>query len=246
MIKKLTLALMFVLMAFPAFAQNISIDLGNDASGSVTGNMIEIILVVTVLSVAPSILVMATSFTRIIIVFSIVRQALATGQTPPNMVMLSLALFMTAFIMAPTFEKSWNDGIVPITQEKIETMEGIERAVQPFKKFMLENVRQKDLQLFVDMHEDLKIEKPEEVPLSALLPAFMISELRRAFEIGFLIYLPFIIIDMIVASVLMSMGMMMLPPTMLAMPFKLIFFVMIDGWYLLTGSLVNSFNKGVP
>ncbi len=236
---------LFLLLFFvsPATAQDISIDLGSDASGSVTGNIIEIILVMTVLSVAPSILIMATSFTRIVIVFSIVRQALGTAQTPPNMVLVSLALFMTAFVMAPTFEQAWKDGVVPITEEKVETMEGLEKAAQPFKEFMLNNVREKDLQLFVDMHKDLKIESPNEVPLSALLPAFMISELRRAFEIGFLIYLPFIIIDMIIASVLMSMGMMMLPPSMLAMPFKLIFFVMIDGWYLLTGSLVNSFNK---
>ncbi len=243
MARKLFLILFFFFAAFPALAQEISINLGEEASGSATGNIIEIILVMTVLSVAPSILIMATSFTRIMIVFSIVRQALATGSTPPNMVLISLALFLTAFIMAPTFEKAWKDGIVPITEEKVETMEGLERAAQPFKKFMLDNVREKDLQLFVDMHKDLKVEKVEDVPMSALLPAFMISELRRAFEIGFLIYLPFIIIDMIIASVLMSMGMMMLPPTMLALPFKLIFFVMIDGWYLLTGSLVNSFNK---
>ncbi len=243
MLKKLSLILFFLCLMSPAMAQNISLDLGENASGTVTGNIIEIILIITVLSVAPGILIMATSFTRILIVFSIVRQALATGQTPPNMVMVSLAMFMTAFIMAPTFEKAWNDGIVPITEERVETMEGLELASKPFKKFMLDNVREKDLQLFVDMHKDLKVETIDEVPMSALLPAFMISELRRAFEIGFLIYLPFIIIDMIIASVLMSMGMMMLPPTMLAMPFKLIFFVMIDGWFLLTGSLVNSFNK---
>ena len=224
-----------------SFAQSVNIDLGDD-SGSATGRIVQLVLLITILSIAPGLLVMATSFTRIIIVFSIMRQALSTTNTPPNMVLVSLAMFMTAFIMAPTFEKSWNEGIVPITQEKVETMQGLENAAKPFHEFMMNNVRDKDLQLFLEMNKELVIEKPEDVPLSSLIPAFMISEMKRAFEIGFLIYLPFIIIDMIIASILMSMGMMMLPPSMLAMPFKLIFFVLIDGWFLLTGSLVNSFN----
>ena len=198
-------------------------------------------MLISVLALAPSILVMITSFTRIIVVLSIVRQALATPNIPPNAVLISLALFMTAFIMAPTFEKAWDTGIEPIIAEKVELKAGLETAVKPFHEFMLKNVREKDLELFMGLTKSPKVEKPEDVSLAVLIPSFMISELKRAFEIGFLIFIPFLIIDMVVASVLMSMGMMMLPPSMISMPFKLIFFVLIDGWYLLTGSLVRSF-----
>ena len=149
---------------------------------------------------------------------------------------------MTGFIMTPTFEKAWDNGIYPLIEEKIETKTAIERTVKPFHEFMMKNVREKDLQLFMGFTKVQKVEKPEDTPLTALVPAFMTSELRRAFEIGFLIYIPFLIIDMVVASVLMSMGMMMLPPSMLSLPFKLIFFVLIDGWYMLVGSLVKSFS----
>jgi len=186
-------------------------------------------------------LVMVTSFTRIIIVFSIVRQAMASQQTPPNMVMVGLALFLTGFVMMPAFEKAWHDGMEPLINEKIEVTEAVPLMAKPFHTFMLKQVREKDLELFMNLSKTPKIDNAENVPYSVLIPAFMISELRRAFEIGFLIYLPFLVIDMIIASVLMSMGMMMLPPTMLAMPFKLIFFVLIDGWYMLAGSLVQSF-----
>ncbi|MBR4127399.1 MAG: flagellar type III secretion system pore protein FliP [Alphaproteobacteria bacterium] len=226
--------------AAPAWAQSINIDLG-DSGGSSTARIIQLVLLMTVLSVAPSILIMVTSFTRIAIVFSITRQALGTSQTPSNMILVALALFMTGFIMTPTFEKAWDTGIYPLIEEKIETKTAVERTVQPFKEFMLKNVREKDLQLFMDISKTPQVEKPEDTPLTALIPAFMVSELRRAFEIGFLIFVPFLIIDMVVASVLMSMGMMMLPPSMLSMPFKLIFFVLIDGWYMLVGSLVKSF-----
>lgn len=228
------------LTAAPALAQSVNIDLG-DSGGSSTARIVQLVLLLTVLSVAPSILVMVTSFTRIAIVFSIARQALGTSQTPSNMVLIALALFMTGFIMTPTFEKAWDAGIHPLIEEKIETKAAVERTVQPFKEFMLKNVRPKDLQLFMDFSKTPKVEKPEDTPLTALVPAFMISELRRAFEIGFLVFVPFLIIDMVVASVLMSIGMMMLPPSMLSMPFKLIFFVVIDGWYMLVGSLVKSF-----
>ena len=226
-----------------ANAQSLTVDLA-DNTGSTTGRIVNMVLLLTVLSLAPSILIMTTSFTRLVIVFSIVRSALATNTTPPNMVMVSLALFLTSFIMMPTFEQSWEQGIKPLVEEKVEMVEGLNLAMQPIKKFMLNNTRDKDLNLFMNLSNTDKVEKMEDVPLKVAIPSFMISELRRAFEIGFLIYVPFLIIDMIIASVLMSMGMMMLPPTMLAMPFKLIFFVLVDGWYLLCGSLVKSFTSG--
>lgn len=224
-----------------AVAQTLSVNVGNSPSGSATARIFNMIMVITVLSIAPSILVMMTSFTRLIVVFSVTRSALATNATPPNMVLVSLALFLTMFIMAPTMEKSWEEGIQPMFEEKLDVMEGLEKASNPIKEFMINNTREKDLLLFTDL---AKAEKPKtvaETPLKVAIPAFMISELRRAFEIGFLIFIPFLIIDMVIASVLMSMGMMMLPPTVLALPFKIIFFVLIDGWYMLAGSLVNSF-----
>lgn len=242
MIKKaLSIAFVLCCVGLPAMAQSVNIDLG-DNGGSSTARIVQLVLLLTVLSVAPSLLVMVTSFTRIAIVLSIARQALGTSQTPANIILISLALFMTGFIMTPTFEKAWDNGIYPLIEEKIETKTAIERTVKPFHEFMMKNVREKDLQLFMGFTKAQKVESPEDTPLTALVPAFMISELRRAFEIGFLIYVPFLIIDMVVASVLMSMGMMMLPPSMLSLPFKLIFFVLIDGWYMLVGSLVKSFS----
>ena len=242
MCKKFLYALFFLgFMTMPAAAQSVNIYLG-DTGGSSTTRMVQLVLLLTVLSIAPSILIMVTSFTRIVVVFSITRQALGTSQTPTNMILVALALFMTGFIMTPTFEKAWDNGIYPLIEERIETKTAVERTVQPFKEFMLKNVREKDLQLFMDFSKTPQVETREDTPLTALIPAFMISELRRAFEIGFLIFVPFLIIDMVVASVLMSMGMMMLPPSMLSMPFKLIFFVVVDGWYMLVGSLVKSFS----
>lgn len=242
MLKKiLSAALALCFMIAPAAAQSVNIDLG-DTGGSSTARIVQLVLLLTVLSVAPSILIMVTSFTRIAVVFSITRQALGTSQTPSNMILVALALFMTGYIMTPTFEKAWDNGIHPLIEERIETKTAVERTVMPFKEFMLKNVRAKDLQLLMDFSKTPQVEKEEDTPLTALVPAFMISELRRAFEIGFLIFVPFLIIDMVVASVLMSMGMMMLPPSMLSMPFKLIFFVVVDGWYMLVGSLVKSFS----
>ena len=226
---------------FPAEAQTLSLNVQDQPTGSATARIFNIILMITVLSIAPSILVMMTSFTRIVVVFSITRSALATNSTPPNMVLLSLALFLTMFIMAPTFEKSWEEGIKPMYEEKVEILEGLEKAAAPLKEFMVRNTREKDLLLFTDLAKEKPAESVAETPLKVAIPAFMISELRRAFEIGFLIFVPFLIIDMVIASVLMSMGMMMLPPTVLALPFKVIFFVLVDGWYMLAGSLVNSF-----
>ena len=230
-----------LLFSSSAFAQSVSLNMDNVTTGTATARIFSVLALITVLSLAPSIVIMMTSFTRLIVVFSITRSALATNGTPPNMVLIALALFMTVFIMSPTFEKSWEQGIKPIIDEKIEMVDGLEKASLPLKEFMVKNTREKDLQLF----SDLAKEKPKEIKDASLkitIPAFMISELRRAFEIGFLIYVPFLIIDMVIASVLMSMGMMMLPPSVLSLPFKIIFFVMIDGWHMLSGSLINSFH----
>ncbi len=229
------------LIVHPAAAQSINIDLGAKGDGSSTSRIIQIFLLMTVLSVAPAMLMMVTAFTRIVVVLSILRHALATNTAPPNTVIMSLAIFMTAFIMMPTFDAAWDTGVKPLISGQINETQAFDRVAAPFHQFMMKHVREKDLGLFMNMARTPQVEKPEDTPLQALIPAFMISELRRSFEIGFLIYIPFIIIDMVIASVLMSMGMMMLPPTMLALPFKLIFFVLVDGWYVLVGSLVQSF-----
>ena len=234
------LAMALVLAPNEAVAQSFSLDLGSD-QGSTTGRVVQLLILMTVLSLAPAIMLMVTSFTRIVIVLSILRRALGTNTAPPNIVMTSLAIFMTAFIMAPTFQASWDTGVKPMIDGKITEEVAFERGVMPFHEFMMNHVRDKDLDLFMNLSKTEKNITAEATPLQVLIPAFMISELRRAFEIGFLIYVPFIIIDMVIASVLMSMGMMMLPPMMLALPFKLIFFVLVDGWYVLIGSLVQSF-----
>jgi flagellar biosynthetic protein FliP len=184
---------------------------------------------------------MVTSFVRIVIVLSFLRSAMGTQTAPPNQVLVSLALFLTFFIMAPTATTAYQDGVVPLIQNKISEGEAFDRAIKPFHAFMMRQVREQDLRLFADMANLPQVATPEDTPLRILLPAYMISELRRAFEIGFLLFLPFMVIDMVIASVLMSMGMMMLPPAMISLPFKLIFFVLVDGWYLVVGSLVRSF-----
>lgn len=222
-----------------ATAQALNLDFGD--GGSTTSRVLQLVALLTVLSLAPSIIVMVTSFTRIVVVLAFLRSAMGTQQTPPNTVIVSLALFLTAFVMAPTLETAYNDGIVPLLAEEITEQEAFERTAAPIHTFMMRNVRDRDLRLFMDIAEIDSVETPEATPLRALVPAFMISELRRAFEIGFLIFIPFVIIDMVVASVLMSMGMMMLPPIMISLPFKIIFFVLVDGWFLIAGSLVQSF-----
>ena len=232
--------LLMALVAEHANAQSLNLDLGG-SGGSATGRILQMVALITVLSVAPAILIMMTSFTRIVVVLSFLRSALGTQQTPPNMVMVSLAMFLTAFIMAPVAEKSYNEGIAPLIEERIDGAQAFERAVAPISAFMISQVREQDLRLFYDLAKIPPAPLVTATPLKVLVPAFMISELRRAFEIGFLIFLPFLIIDMVVASVLMSMGMMMLPPVMISLPFKLIFFVLVDGWYLVAGSLVKSF-----
>ncbi|HEY4748257.1 MAG TPA: flagellar type III secretion system pore protein FliP [Steroidobacteraceae bacterium] len=227
------------MLAAPAGAQDVSINFGQGTG--LTERVIQMIALLTVLSLAPSILVMVTSFTRIVVVLSLLRTALGTATAPPNTVLVSLALFLTAFVMGPAFERAYDFGIKPLINNEITTQQAFERSSEPLRAFMLKNVREKDLTLFVDMSREARPDKPEDLSLRVLVPAFMISELKRAFEIGFLLFLPFLIIDLVVASVLMSMGMMMLPPVVVSLPFKLIFFVLVDGWSLVAGSLVQSY-----
>ena len=233
-------ALILAAGVVPAAAQDISINLGG-GNGGVTERAIQLIALLTVLSIAPSILVMMTSFTRIVVVLSLLRTAMGTSTAPPNSVMIALALFLTAFVMGPVLQKSYDDGIRPLIANQISVEEGLQRASVPLRGFMLKNVREKDLKLFMDLSGEPPPATPDAMSLRILVPAFMISELKRAFEIGFLLFLPFLIIDLVVASVLMSMGMMMLPPVVISLPFKLIFFVLVDGWHLVAGSLVRSF-----
>ena len=240
------LALAFIVavcFATPVMAQQLSVDLGE--GGSITGRVVQLILIMTVLSLAPSILIMMTSFTRLVIVFSMLRSALGTQSTPPNIVLVSLAMFLTFYIMQPTFTKIWDTALNPLMEEQIDESAALDLAIIPMKDFMLTHVREKDLALFISMSGKAEPEEIRDISMITLIPAFMISELRRAFEIGFLIYIPFIVIDMVVASVLMALG-MMLPPVMIALPFKVIFFVLVDGFNLLVGSLVQSFGALPP
>ena len=253
--KRLTFAALTFVAAFattmlgavlfnPALAQVVSLDLGSDTSGTVSGRVIQLVALMTVLSLAPSILVMMTSFTRIVVVLSFLRSAIGLQQTPPNSVMISLALFMTFFIMSPTLEAAYKQGIQPLINEDIDEMTAFERSTEPFKLFMLKHVREKDLELFANAAQAEPFASPAAVPLQVIVPAFMISELRRAFEIGFMLFLPFLVIDIVTSSILMSMGMMMLPPIVISLPFKIIFFVLVDGWNLVVGSLIQSFDVG--
>ncbi len=226
-------------MTAPASAQDISINFGQGAG--LTERVLQLVALMTVLSLAPSILVMVTSFTRIVVVLSLLRTALGTATSPPNTVIVSLALFLTAFVMGPAFERAYDLGVRPLVANEITPEQAFERASEPFHAFMMKNVREKDLKLFIDMSRQSAPARPEDLSLRVLVPAFMISELKRAFEIGFLLFLPFLVIDLVVASVLMSMGMMMLPPVVVSLPFKLIFFVLVDGWSLVAGSLVQSY-----
>ena len=196
----------------------------------------------TILTLAPAILLMVTSFTRVVIVLSLVRNAMGTQQMPPNQVIVGLALFLTFFIMSPVITRVNTEALRPYYEEQISGETAMTRAVVPVKEFMLRQVREKDLALFIKISGEENPAKPEDVSLSSLVPAFVISELKTAFQIGFMIYLPFLILDMVVASVLLSMGMMMLPPIMVSLPFKLLLFVLVDGWHLIVGSLVKSFH----
>jgi flagellar biosynthetic protein FliP len=238
-------ALILLVWTGEALAQ--SIDLSGilpEGQGAVSARIIHLIAALTVLSVAPGILVTITCFTRLVIALSFLRSGLGLPSTPSNIVLTSLALFMSFFIMAPTLEKVWIDGLNPLLENKIDEREAYKRASQPLREFMQASVREKDLQLFAQLAQNrLPAMTPEEAAsdLRVLVPAFMISELRRGFEMGFLILLPFLVIDLIVATLVMSMGMMMLPPTSISLPFKVLFFVLIDGWNVLVGGLVRSF-----
>ena len=227
----------------PAAAAQLTLDLGKDGAG-MTERLIQIVALITILSVAPSILIMVTSFVRIVVVLSLLRTAIGIQQSPPNSVMIALALFLTAFVMGPTFEKAYNDGIQPLMAEKIEPAEAFTKTSAPVAAFMLKHVRESDLRLFFNLAKQAPPATADATPLRILIPAFLISELRRAFEIGFLLFIPFLIIDLVVASLLMAMGMMMLPPVTISLPFKLIFFVLVDGWALVAGSLVQSYATG--
>ncbi len=233
-------ALAAILVAGDASAQTLTLDLG-EGGGEATARIVQLIALMTVLTLAPSILVMVTSFTRIVVVLAFLRTAMGTQQTPPNQVLISLALFLTFFIMMPTFQDSFDRGIKPLIEGEIDEFEAFDRTIEPLRDFMMRQVREQDLVLFVDLANIPEAEAREEMPLRALIPAFMISELRRAFEIGFLVFIPFLIIDIVVASVLMAMGMMMLPPIIISLPFKIIFFVLVDGWFMVVGSLLRSF-----
>ncbi|HEX7065304.1 MAG TPA: flagellar type III secretion system pore protein FliP [Bacillales bacterium] len=202
---------------------------------------VQLFLLLTVLSLAPAILVLMTSFTRIVIILSFVRTALATRQMPPNQVLIGLSLFLTFFIMAPVFGEINENALQPFLEGELTQQEAFDQAAAPLKEFMAENTRQQDLQLFMNYGDFEKPESIEDIPLTALVPAFTISELKTAFEIGFMIYVPFLVIDMVVASVLMSMGMMMLPPVIISLPFKILLFVLVDGWYLIVKSILLSF-----
>ena len=202
---------------------------------------LQILAIITILSIAPAILVLMTSFTRIIIIFHFVRQAIGTQQMPSNQILIGLALFLTFFVMSPVWKEINDTALQPYLNEKISDKDAYKAAIQPLRTFMLKLTRDKDLMLFMRYYAEEKPNGPEDVPIQALVPAFVISELRIAFQIGFLLYIPFLMIDMIVASVLMSMGMLMLPPIMISLPFKVLLFVLVDGWYLIVNSIVASF-----
>lgn len=223
-----------------AAGPSVSIDLGSD-SPKQTAVVIQILILLTVLSLAPAFFIMVTSFTRIVIVLSFLRQALGTQAVPPNQILLALALFLTMFIMAPVGERVYGDALQPLLAEQISYEDAWKKGMEPVRGFMLRQLRDKDLELFINLSKIPKPESVEQVPTHVVIPAFILSELRISFQIGFLIYIPFLIVDMVVASILMSMGMMLLPPVVISLPFKLILFVLADGWYLVVGSMVRSF-----
>jgi len=236
-----------ILLLLPAATVSANIGLpaltvtpGNNGAETYTLS-IQILALMTVLTLLPAGLMMMTSFTRIIIVLAILRQALGTAQTPTTQTLVGLALFLTIFIMMPVFEEGYENGLKPYMEEKIEVEEAVEKAIEPFRKFMLAQTRDSDLNLFASLSNNEDIESYDEVPLSMLLPAFVTSELKTAFQIGFMIFIPFLIIDLVVASVLMAMGMMMLSPLIISLPFKLMLFVLVDGWALVMGTLASSF-----
>ena len=224
-----------------AAAQSVSIDLGAGGNAGATSRIVQLTALIGLLALAPSLLVMATAFARIVIVLSLLRTAIGAQGVPPNPVIIGLALFLTLFVMQPVLEQSWRAGLQPLSEGRIGELEGLAAAAEPFRAFMAAQVREQDLGLFLDLAGAPATTAAEQAPWRALLPAFLVGELRRAFEIGFLLFLPFLVIDLVVASLLMSLGMMMLPPNVVALPFKLIFFVLVDGWRLVSGALVQGF-----
>ncbi len=243
--KKIILLLLFSVVLFGANAVtiptvNLSLSAPHTPQQLVTS--LNVLVVLTILVLAPGLIMVMTSFIRLVVVFSFLRQALGTQQMPPSQLMVSLAMVLTFFIMQPVGMKSYNNGIKPYIEKKIGYQKAFTEAVKPFKAFMIRNTREKDLALFFRIRKLKNPKNIQDVPLLVAIPAFMISELKTAFEIGFLIYMPFLVIDMVVSSILMSMGMMMLPPVMISMPFKLLIFVLVDGWNLLVGNLVSSFH----
>ncbi len=246
MLKKIPLVLSgLLLFTTDLCAQTIpklSIEVGEAADAGDLSSTLQIVILMTVLALAPSLLIMVTSFIRFTVVLSFLRQAMGIQQMPPGQLLIALALILTFFVMSPVVNQSYTEGIKPYLDEKIEKDEAFEKAVAPFRVFMLSQTREKDLALFVNI---AKLEAPEDekdIPLHVLVPGYVISELRTAFQIAFVLFVPFLVIDMVVASVLMSMGMMMLPPIIVSLPFKILLFVLVDGWYLLTKSLVESFH----
>ena len=227
--------------AEPLPIPNVSLSIGGGADQSKASTAVQLVLMLTVLSLAPAILLMVTSFTRIIIVLSLLRHALSTQSMPPNQILVGLAMFLTFFIMAPTWQRVNVEALQPYYESRISGSEAMDVASKPLKEFMLKQTREKDIALFIKISGSKRPETAADVPMTALIPAFVISEMKTAFQIGFIIYLPFFVIDMVVSSVLLSMGMMMLPPIMISLPFKLLLFVLVDGWYLIVGSIVQSF-----
>jgi flagellar biosynthetic protein FliP len=223
------------------FIPGIDLDALNSDEPANLETTLQLLLLLTVLSLAPSLLILMTCFTRVIIVLSFVRTALATQQMPPNQVLVGIALFITFFIMAPTFGEVNKEAVKPLLKGELTQQEAFERGTKPLKEFMAQQTRQKDLALFMDYAKAEKPKSVEEIPLTTLVPAFAISELKTAFQIGFMIFVPFLVIDMVVASILMAMGMMMLPPVMISLPFKILLFVLVDGWYLIVKSLLLSY-----
>lgn len=246
MIRLIVTTALFFAWKGTAFAQAIDFGiLGGTQNGPVSGQIIQIFGLLTVLAVAPGILVVVTSFTRFVIAFSILRMGIGLQTTPANLILISLALFMTFHVMAPVFDKAWEEGVKPLMEAQISEEQALERISNPFRDFMVRNVREKDLALFSDLASERDPEAVNveggQIALRVIVPAFMISEIRRGFEIGFLVLVPFLVIDLVVATITMAMGMMMLPPTVVALPFKILFFVLIDGWNLLVGSMMRSF-----
>ncbi|MBN1142154.1 MAG: flagellar type III secretion system pore protein FliP [Deltaproteobacteria bacterium] len=235
----LVLGLPFAALAEPF--PTVTVQFGDAPGGAGASTAIQILVLLTVLSVAPAILLMTTAFTRIVIVLSFVRQAMGVQQMPPNQVIIGLAMFLTFFIMAPVWNQINQEALQPYLGKKIGQQAAIDAAIKPMREFMLSQTAENDLGLFMDISGRKTPETVQDVPLATLVPSFMLSELKRAFQIGFMIFIPFLVIDMVVASVLMSMGMMMLPPVIISLPFKLLLFVLVDGWSLVVGSLVQSF-----